>query len=58
MIFYGVQSPTNNYSDTTFDLQKIIMKVLFLVAAIAVCLMTFAPATEASYVRRVSIYIT
>ncbi|KAF6035361.1 hypothetical protein EB796_006327 [Bugula neritina] len=29
--------------------QKIIMKVLFLVAAIAVCLMTFAPAAEAGH---------
>ncbi|KAF6035362.1 hypothetical protein EB796_006328 [Bugula neritina] len=28
------------------------MKVLFLIAAIAVCLMTFTPATEASYLRR------
>jgi len=32
------------------------MKVLFLVAAIAVCLMTFTPATEAAYPRSVSIF--
>ncbi|KAF6038529.1 hypothetical protein EB796_003159 [Bugula neritina] len=38
--------------------QKITMKVLFLVAAIAVCLMTFAPATEAIYypVRRCCVH--
>jgi len=45
------------YMVIIFDLQsKIIMKVLFLAAAIAVCLMTFAPTTDAWFLfKRVGI---
>ncbi|KAF6035365.1 hypothetical protein EB796_006331 [Bugula neritina] len=43
------KSQLSLFSSKKVNQSKIIMKVLFLVAAIAVCLMTFAPATEASY---------
>ncbi|KAF6035363.1 hypothetical protein EB796_006329 [Bugula neritina] len=45
------KSQLSLFSSKKVNQSKIIMKVLFLVAAIAVCLMTFTPATEAAYPR-------